>query len=258
MSLHLPLPQNWRHRHLASTGSTMEAIRADLAAGGEAEFVLLTADHQTAGRGQRGTSWEAEAGKNLLFSLAFHPGGIPAARQFALSEALALAVAEALDAHTGGISVKWPNDIYYRERKICGMLLEHRLQGGRIECTLAGVGLNVNQRRFLGDAPNPVSLRQITGRDTDRAALLLSVLHAFERNYRLLLQGGFDALHARYMRRLYHSGGFYPFADRDGAFSARITGVSPLGQLSLATAAGAERSYAFKEVRFVTVPENPA
>lgn len=236
----------------------MEEIRAARYADCAEEFVLLTADHQSAGRGQRGTSWEAEAGANLLFSFSFRPEGIPAARQFALSEALALAVADALGAHTGDVCVKWPNDIYYKERKICGMLLEHRLQGGAIERTLTGVGLNVNQSRFVSDAPNPVSLWQITGHCTDRSALLCDTLTAFEENFRLLQKGGFDVLHARYMRRLYHGDGFFPFEDKDGRFLARVSAISPLGVLTLTDKDGRERSYAFKEVRFVTLSEDAA
>ncbi len=252
----LRLPGNWRHVHLPSTLSTMEAARDMLHEERPEEFLLVTADHQSAGRGQHGTSWEAEAGANILFSFSFCPAGIPAARQFSLSEALALAVAETLDTRTGGISVKWPNDIYYKERKICGMLLEHRLQGSEIERTLTGVGLNVNQLRFASDAPNPVSLRQITGCEEDRAALLRTMLCAFERNFRLLQEGGFDTLHTRYMSRLYHGGAVFPFEDKDGRFCARISAVSPLGTICLTDTDGRGRSYAFKEMRFVTLPED--
>ena len=128
-----------------------------------APFLLLTADYQTAGRGQRGTHWEAARGENLLFGIRLHPHAVRPSRQFLLSEVQALAVAETLEEIVGGIRVKWPNDIYWLDTKICGMLLEHTLVGPQIDTTITGVGLNVNQVVFESDAPNPMSLRQITG-----------------------------------------------------------------------------------------------
>ena len=103
------------------------------------DMVLATADYQTAGRGQAGNSWEAEEGKNLLFSLLLHPRWVDASRQFVLSQAMALAVCETLTGYTGGgISIKWPNDIYWNDMKICGMLIENTLSGRQIEDCITG------------------------------------------------------------------------------------------------------------------------
>ena len=245
------LPSNWYTAHLSETDSTMLRLQEPGLATRPEEFVLLTADYQTAGHGQRGTHWEADAGQNLLFGILLHPTGVAPAQQFGLSEALALAVAEGLDVYTGGICVKWPNDIYWHDRKICGMLLEHKLQGPRIDTTLTGVGLNVNQRCFRGEAPNPVSLRQILGHDTDRTGLLEQIARNFERNYRLLQQGEYARLHRIYLRRLYRRGGFHWFRDGDGLFEGQITDVSPVGRISISRHSGELRSYAFKEVAFV-------
>ncbi len=242
-----------RLEETASTNSYLRGlVEKEPLAGGS----VVVADFQTAGRGQKGNSWESERGKNLMFSVILYPHFLPANRQFLISQITALSVKETLDEYVDGIAVKWPNDIYYKERKICGMLLEHSLQGSEIERTLTGVGLNVNQLRFASDAPNPVSLRQITGCEEDRAALLRTMLCAFERNLRLLQEGGFDTLHTRYMSRLYHGGAFFPFEDKDGRFCARISAVSPLGTISLTDTDGRGRSYAFKEMRFVTLPED--
>ena len=155
------LPAGWTALHLPETDSTMSALRRQPAS--DAPFELFTADFQTAGHGQRGTVWEAERGQNLLFSFRFHPQFLPAARQFALSEALSLAIVRALRPLGVEATVKWPNDIYVGQRKLCGMLLEHTLAGNAIATTLTGVGVNVNQTDFQGDAPNPVSLRQLLG-----------------------------------------------------------------------------------------------
>ena len=125
------------------------------------DLYVVVAETQTAGRGQRGTHWESESGKNLTLGLRVYPTFLKADEQFRLSEVTALAIAEALDLYTDGISIKWPNDIYWYDRKICGMLLEHDLRGSKIACTRIGPGININQRQFFSDAPNPVSLYQI-------------------------------------------------------------------------------------------------
>ena len=120
---------------------------------------------QTAGRGQAGNSWESEAGKNLLFGLLFHPREVEANRQFILSQAVALSICETLSDYAEDIRIKWPNDIYWKDRKICGMLIENTLVGRCIENCIIGAGININQQTFCSDAPNPVSLRQITGKE---------------------------------------------------------------------------------------------
>ena len=109
--LHLTLPPCWLHRHLLQTDSTMLYLRQAPEEEGVGRFFLVTADYQTAGRGQRGNHWEAEAGQNLLFGIRFQPQGIPAARQFVLSEAQAMAVLRALWAIGIEARVKWPNYI---------------------------------------------------------------------------------------------------------------------------------------------------
>lgn len=245
------LPANWTHLHWDETDSTMCRLRAPEATAQDEEFVLATADYQWAGRGQRGTHWEAERGKNLLFGFRFAPRFLRADKQFRLSEALALAVADAVRALAGEASVKWPNDIYYGDRKICGMLLEHDLTGAYIATTLTGVGLNVNQWTFTGDAPNPVSLRQILGHDTDRSALLTDILRRFERNYRQLQAGEAGSLDHRYAANLYRREGFHPYRDKEGDFMAAIEGVAPDGRLTLRDTQGRSRTYAFKEVVYL-------
>lgn len=243
------LPAGFWWRHVAETDSTLLQLGRE-AAGREEEFVAVTADYQTAGRGQRGTVWEADRVCNLLIGLRVRPVFLRAAEQFRLSEATALAVAEALDPYTDGITVKWPNDVYWHDRKICGMLLEHRLQGDRIAETLIGPGINLNQSAFHGDAPNPVSLRQITGRDTDRAEVLSAFFHRFVHYYRRLQAGDGTVLDSLYVQRLYRREGFHPYRDAAGTFRARIAAVEPAGHLVLQDEAGRLRRYAFKEIAF--------
>ena len=221
---------------------------------------LVTTDYQTRGHGQVNTVWESARGENLLFSFLFRPEHITAGEQFFLSEIACLAVAHTLDTYTEGISVKWPNDIYHHDRKISGMLLRHTLSGAQISATLVGIGLNLNQKQFVGDAPNPVSLRQIIGRPVDREEVLCRFAHHFDRLLRAVTPPDPDErlaqrqrLHREYLRRLYHRDCAHDYVDAASGetFSAHIVDVAPTGQLTLQTTDGRLRHYHFKEVRFV-------
>ncbi len=163
---------DWKIIHIDETDSTNRWLREQ---GGE-EDVVVWADYQTAGKGQGTNSWESERGKNLTFSVLLHPQDIPANKQFSISMLVSLALCEALGQHIGDLSIKWPNDIYWRNAKIAGILIEHRISGSLIRDSIIGIGLNVNQRHFLSDAPNPVSLWQICEQDTDREMLLCEFL----------------------------------------------------------------------------------
>ncbi len=251
----LPLSPHWRHQHLEETDSTMLYLKREEWTKVPEEFVLLTADYQTAGRGQRGTSWEASRADNLLFGIRLHPTFLSPQQSFFLSEVQALAVAEALEPLVADVTLKWPNDVYVGERKICGMLLEHTLRGTTLADTLTGVGLNVNQQQFLGDAPNPVSIYQLLGHEVDRAALLTDIVQHFEARYRQLQRGETVALHNAYLSRLYRREGFHPFdVPSGGRIEAAIAAVLPDGRLVLRRRDGAQQAYAFKEVSFVLSP----
>ncbi len=136
------------------------------------EGVIVAVRCQTGGRGQKGNSWEAQPGKNLTFSAMWKPRGIAAREQFSISEAVALAVVDFLEDAGINAKVKWPNDIYVDDRKICGILIEHSVMGTEISRTIAGVGINVNQREFLSGAPNPVSMASIAGTEFPTERLL--------------------------------------------------------------------------------------
>jgi len=120
------------------------------------EGTVIVTRNQTAGKGQQGNAWESEAGKNITCSILLYPSFLPVQHFFLLSEVISLGVKETLDAYTDGITIKWPNDIYYCERKIAGILIENEITGSNISMSVAGIGVNVNQEQFLSDAPNPV------------------------------------------------------------------------------------------------------
>lgn len=211
---------------------------------------MVCARSQTAGRGQRGNRWEAEPGKNLTFSFRIEPD-VPPAGQFVVSEAVALAVADALADFGIGAKVKWPNDIYVGSDKICGILIENSIMGTRIANSIIGVGLNVNQRLFLSDAPNPVSMAMLAGRDFPLMEVALALGRHFEKNLSLLGEG--ERLHSRYLSLLWRGDGRpYPFRDAATGeeFRGVIREVEPSGHLLVETS-GALRRYAFKEIIFL-------
>jgi len=214
------------------------------------EGTVVGTHNQTAGKGQRGNSWESEAGKNITCSILLYPSFLPVQRFFLLSEAVSLGIKETLDIYTGGITVKWPNDIYYQEKKIAGILFENELTGNVYTSSVVGIGLNVNQERFLSDAPTPVSLKQITGKDFDTETLLKELVEKILYSYEQLKSGYSETIIRMYHDALYRKTGFHHFEDEAGIFNARINRVSDDGLLHLFTDRNEERSYAFKNVRF--------
>ena len=242
-----------RRIHLDEVASTNGYARELSADGGAA--LLITANHQTAGRGQRGNTWESEAGKNLLFSLVVKPVDVKASQQFALCELISVALCEVLSRYVADVRVKWPNDIYYRNHKLCGVLIEHDLEGAFLSRTIIGVGLNVNQSHFTSDAPNPISLSQILGREVEREVLLDEVVGHFMELYGQYASPASvlsrEVLHERYVQHLYRKGVEAVYRDGSGDFAATLCDVAFDGRLLLKDALGQQRSYLFKEVAYV-------
>ena len=207
---------------------------------------VVVAEYQTAGKGCGTNSWESERGRNLTFSMLLHPEEIPANGQFRISEVVSVALCRTLESYIyNKVEIKWPNDIYVGDRKICGILIENRLQGSLIKDSIIGIGLNVNQTTFVSNAPNPVSLQQLLGHEVDRETLLgefLKTLGAAMRD---------ETVSADYRSRLYRREGFFGYQDADGAFKAQLSGVLDDGRLVLLDTEGKTRTYAFKEVSYI-------
>ena len=237
---------------LTETASTNDVLLAHPAPP-NGEMVVAVAEYQTAGRGQAGNSWESERGKNLLFSILTCPQNIAIADQYVLSMAGALALKAALDRYTDHITLKWPNDIYWRDRKISGTLIETTVKGKRIDRCVYGIGLNVNQREFRSNAPNPVSLYNIIGRETPLDEVLNALLRSFELYYRRAVEGDRDGICAEYNAALFRREGMHAYEDcaTHERFEARISRVAPNGRLHLTDTQGLERTYWMKEVRFI-------
>ena len=238
---------------LREVHSTNNYLRELIASSREllAEGAVVSADYQTKGRGQIGNIWESEDAKNLLFSMLLFPSSIEANQQFVLSKLVSLAVLGVLKEETDEISIKWPNDIYWRDRKIAGILIENDLCGTHIQHSIIGIGLNVNQDAFTSNAPNPVSLRQITGKMYDRDELLKRIVKRIYMLYIQLLREDISCLDEDYKAALYRSEGIFDYKAENENFKASIVDVLPNGRLVLKTEAGKQRSFAFKEVSIV-------
>lgn len=214
-------------------------------------ITVVTAAYQTAGRGQGTNRWESRRGENLLFSIRTHPSWVPVGRQFLLAEAGALALKEVLDTYTEGIALKWPNDIYWHDKKLSGTLIETSVTSQGLRRCVYGVGLNVNQTEFPADLPNPVSLAQILGHPVDCDLLLRQIIAAFKKYYELTREGAYSDIAALYYESLYRRQGYHRFRDKDGDFDGAIFGVEDDGRLLLHDREGRIREYFFKEVEFV-------
>ena len=218
------------------------------------EFYTVIAESQTAGRGQRGNSWESESGKNLMFSTVLYPTALKVQKNFYLSMIAAFSVVHALDSYTEGFSIKWPNDIYWKDKKIAGILIENELEGTYITQSIIGIGVNVNQEVFRSSAPNPVSLHQIIGKSIDRTELFNKILSGIMGGYLLLEKESGKASSAilgLYIGKLYRKEGLFPYRDAKGLFMAEFHQVEPDGHLILKDEQGNLRRYTFKEVEFI-------
>lgn len=242
------MPRIIRLQKTDSTNNYLHALARPEQLG---EGSVVWAEFQTAGRGQIGNSWESAEGENLTFSVVLYPTFLLANRQFLISQITALSVKQTLDRYVDDITVKWPNDIYWRDRKICGMLIENDLAGQFIYSSILGIGININQKEFKSNAPNPVSLYLIIGKRTDREKFLQEFLERLYANYLLLLQEKEVLIQEAYRQSLYRREGFYLYEDANGRFEASIEEIEPSGYLHLRLRDNTIRRYEFKEVRFV-------
>lgn len=235
-----------------STNHYIKSILANLdGVQKEPRITVAYSDYQTAGRGQGTNTWESERGKNLLFSILCHPVWVPITAQFVISEAEAIAIRDTLTVYTEDISIKWPNDIYWKDKKISGTLIENTISAGHIKDCIIGTGININQTTFSNNLPNPVSLCQIVGHELDRMAILKDIINRFNSYLTDIRNGNYEKIISLYQSYLYRSHGFFKFRDKAGDFEAAIIEVEDDGHLILRDKGDHIRSYAFKEVEFI-------
>ncbi len=209
--------------------------------------------HQTAGRGQRGNQWEAAAHENLTLSVVWHTTFLAVAEQFLLSQAVALAALDWarrwLGASAGpSLRVKWPNDLYVGNQKLGGILIENTLSGPKIQCSIVGIGLNVNQQAFA--VATATSLSQLTGRAYDLAEAAARLLECLEARYLQLRAGRVSQLRQDYLAALYRYRQPHQFLVDGQEATGEIVGVEADGRLAVQLAGGM-RYFGLQEIRYL-------
>jgi BirA family biotin operon repressor/biotin-[acetyl-CoA-carboxylase] ligase len=215
------------------------------------EGTVIYTDFQTSGKGQQGNRWISEKGKNLLISIILYPGSVKPEEQFLISMTVSLGICDFIDRHFAGCKIKWPNDIYVKDDKIAGILIENSIMGNTIESTVAGIGLNINQEKFPAGTGNPVSLKNITGKEYQRDSCLKDLLSDLDMRYKQLLYGDRKRISNEYVSRLYRFDEPHKFKTGKRIFTGRITDVSTSGILTVKDEQGKIQNFSFREVDFV-------
>lgn len=223
----------------------------DLAAqGGYGHGDLLLAERQTAGRGQRGNRWESKGGINALFSAVVAPTHRRVDEQFALSMGTALAVCDVAAGFGVQARVKWPNDIYVGDKKLCGILIEHSSMGVSLSRSVLGVGVNVGQCDFPPQAGNPTSLHL----EGAKIATVDGVVEAWGVAFAAYYFMPIGELLSKFRAKMWRGAGFFGYRDAKTGeeFTARVAALDGgTGLLTLETQKGVKRDYYFKEVEFI-------
>lgn len=216
-----------------------------------AEGTIIYTNYQSAGKGYSGNSWESEDGKNLLISIVLYPSFVKPSDQFCISMAICLGICDFIRRFISDCSIKWPNDIYINNDKIAGILIENTIIADHIEYSIAGIGLNINQEKFISPAPNPVSLRQITGKTYDLPACLSDLTKDIDIRYKQLIAGYTEPVRKEYITKLYRLNEWSLFKDAESVFTGRILTIGEYGTLMIENQDTEIKRYAFKEVEFI-------
>jgi BirA family biotin operon repressor/biotin-[acetyl-CoA-carboxylase] ligase len=215
------------------------------------EGTVIMAEAQYAGRGQRDSTWHSEPGKNLTFSLLLNPSFLSVQQQFDLTRAISMGVYDALLPLLGSaLKIKWPNDVYYDDNKLGGMLIENILQGSQIKHSIIGIGLNVNQETFFDTANNATSIRKILQRDYELKNILAEICNYVEAYYLHLKAGRTQYLRDTYLSRLYWLNEARQFQSNGQVFEGTIKDVKDNGLLVVSRETG-DDVFNLKEIEFL-------
>ena len=236
---------------LPSTDSTNSCAAQLLQSENIEEGTIVYTYDQKAGRGLGQNTWESEKGKNLTFSIILLPSFLPIQHHYMLSKVISLGLFEYASSKLADIKIKWPNDIYYKDKKLAGILIENSIKGSTINYSVAGIGVNLNQEQFFSNAPNPVSLKQITGKNYSIEDELVSVRHHIKKYYQKLQSRFMSEINRKYIESLYRFNKFYNFRWNNRIFYAKITGVNEYGHLQILTSANETKEFEFKEIEFL-------
>lgn len=217
------------------------------------EGTLITCNEQQSGRGYAGNIWQSEAGKNIMLSLLLKPTFLEARFQFYLNQIVALGIYYALLPllKEQYLKIKWPNDIMYKDKKLCGILIENTVQGHMLNHSIVGVGLNVNETGWKKkNLPHATSLKQILKEEQHIPTLIVSICEHIEAYYLMLKNKKLELIQEQFMKHLYRVEEKHPYIIHGKKMKAKIVGLNPEGRLILDTKAGFQVCD-FKEVEYV-------
>jgi len=240
--------------YLPSCQSTNDIAAEKIQQGNGTDGLLIVTSQQTAGRGQRGNSWETQADQNLTFSLILRPSFLLAHEQFQLNMAISMGIHDFLSQfNLPDLCVKWPNDIYCKSKKMGGILIENFLKGNQISHSIIGIGLNINQQAFVH--PNAVSLSQLTGANYQLPLLMEEIASCLEKRYLSLRQSGTAKLKQHYLSKLYWYQEERTFQDLRNKgvpieFQGQLLGIGKQGQLIVEKDQKLEE-FNFQEIKFL-------
>ena len=228
----------------------LDQIRASLAQPGACYF----AHEQMAGKGQRGKSWATEKDANITMTVVLRPAFLQLFQQFQLSACVALATYDLVTKYAGAVMIKWPNDLYWKDHKVAGILIENVISKApkgtaTWEWAVIGIGINVNQTTFPAPIKKAGSLKLITGNGFDIIALARELCDCLDRRYKKLADSGFEPIHNEYNTHLYKKNETVKFKRRNRVFKAAVKSVNESGQLIVEH--GIEEKFDFGEVEWV-------
>ena len=233
-----------------STNSyAIECLKTDLLP----EGTLILAQHQKAGRGQRGNTWLSEAGKNITCSFIFYPSFLAIEKQFMLTKVVSLALHDLLYdlLKSGSIKIKWPNDLYVGSNKIGGVLIENSLKQNTINTSIIGIGLNVNQENFGSATGNATSLKIISGKEFELKEVVEKLCSRLEARYLQLRSGKNENIDSDYLNLLYRNNEWNHYLIADKKMEGKIIGTTAHGKLKLEFKDGTEKEFDLKEIAFI-------
>lgn len=237
---------------LETVDSTNDYAKQLLSTQKPTDGTLIIAKAQTKGRGQLGNQWQTESGKNLTVSLILYPNFLSPDKQFYLNMAVALGIREFCESIcTAHVQIKWPNDILINGKKVCGVLIENALQGNRIQHSVIGIGININQSKFDSTLPNATSMLLENKNQTLAIEPLATQLSAYLEKYYLQLRLlHFNFLEKAYTTSLWRYNQTSEFKKGETIFKGEITGVTKEGKLEI-DVKGKPQKFGFKEIEFV-------
>ena len=233
--------------YLPSCHSTNE-IAANMVGDELAEGTIVITDNQTHGKGQRGNYWESEPYANLTFSLVLKPAFLLLQYQFRLTQVISLSIASVIQEKVSSIvKIKWPNDIYVNNKKIGGILIQNNVKGKKLEFSIIGIGLNLNQVVFAN--PIAVSLTNLTHDKFDTNNMLNEVINSISHTYNELKKGSYKDINDEYQKLLYAKEEIKTF-EADTRFSGKIIGTDQIGRLLVQTSSGVQ-CYQNQEIKLI-------